>query len=105
MPFSSANANSEFASINGVRWLHWPPSTWSVGPVGPVGGPLDPPEDPPHEMRASMLHDLVAGNRLEAPWLCGAVVRLGREARVPTPANAMVLAAMKPYAEGSGRAP
>ena len=27
----------------------------------------------PHEMRSSMLNDLVAGNRLEAPWLCGAV--------------------------------
>ena len=35
----------------------------------------------PSEMRASMLHDLVAGNRLEAPWLCGAVVRLGHESR------------------------
>ena len=54
----------------------------------------------PHEMRASMLHDLVAGNRLEAPWLCGAVVRLGREAGVPTPVNATVYAALRPYVDG-----
>lgn len=55
----------------------------------------------PYEMRASMLHDLVAGNRLEAPWLCGAVVRLGREAGVPTPVNATVYAALLPYVNGA----
>jgi 2-dehydropantoate 2-reductase len=54
----------------------------------------------PHEMRASMLHDLNAGNRLEAPWLCGAVVRLGHEAGVPTPVNATVYAALLPYVNG-----
>ena len=54
----------------------------------------------PHEMRASMLHDLVAGNRLEAPWLCGAVARLGREAGVPTPVNATIYAALRPYVDG-----
>jgi 2-dehydropantoate 2-reductase len=55
----------------------------------------------PHEMRASMLHDLLAGNRLEAPWLCGAVVRLGRELGVATPVNATILAALTPYLQGS----
>ena len=55
----------------------------------------------PYEMRASMLHDLVAGNRLEAPWLCGAVVRLGQEAGVPTPVNATVYAALLPYVNGT----
>ena len=55
----------------------------------------------PYEMRASMLHDLVAGNRLEAPWLCGAVVRLGQEAGVPTPVNATVYAALLPYVDGA----
>ena len=57
MPFNSASANSEFASINAARCVHWPPSTWAVGEVGTVGMvgavgavgvPLDPPEDPPH---------------------------------------------------------
>ena len=36
----------------------------------------------PAEMRSSMLNDLVAGNRLEAPWLCGAVARMAAAAGV-----------------------
>jgi len=59
----------------------------------------------PYEMRASMLHDLVAGNRLEAPWLCGAVVRLGTEAGVATPVNATVYAALLPYVNGAPEPP
>jgi 2-dehydropantoate 2-reductase len=55
----------------------------------------------PYEMRASMLHDLLAGRRLEAPWLCGAVARLGRELGVATPVNATIVAALKPYVDGS----
>lgn len=55
----------------------------------------------PHEMRASMANDLVAGHPLEAPWLCGAVVRLGRELRVPTPVNETIYAALKPYVNGA----
>lgn len=54
----------------------------------------------PGEMRASMLNDLVAGNRLETPWLAGAIVRLGRVAGVPTPVNATVCAALAPYVGG-----
>lgn len=57
----------------------------------------------PYEMRASMLHDLTAGNRLEAPWLCGAIVRLGREAGVPTPVNDTVYTALVPYINGAGK--
>src|SRR5205814_5543095 len=34
----------------------------------------------PAEMKASMLHDLEAGRRLEAPWLSGAVVRMATDA-------------------------
>ena len=55
----------------------------------------------PYEMRASMLHDLLAGRRLEAPWLCGAIVRLGRELGVPTPVNATVYSALRPYVDGA----
>lgn len=55
----------------------------------------------PVEMRASMAHDLAAGRRLEAPWLCGAVVRLGRERGVPTPVNQTIYAALLPYANGA----
>jgi len=57
----------------------------------------------PHEMVASMLHDLSAGRRMEAPWLCGAVVRLGRELGVPTPVNQTIYAALKPYVGGTAR--
>lgn len=56
--------------------------------------------NPPH-MMASMAHDLLRGNRLELPWLAGKVVALGRELGVPTPVNATVFAALKPYANGA----
>lgn len=54
----------------------------------------------PGVMKASMLADLESGNRLELPWLSGRVVQLGRELGVPTPVNATVYAALKPYAPG-----
>jgi 2-dehydropantoate 2-reductase len=52
-------------------------------------------------MRASMLHDLAAGNRLEAPWLCGAVVRMAQEHGLAAPVNRAIYAALKPYVDGS----
>lgn len=55
----------------------------------------------PAEMRTSMLNDLVAGNRLEAPWLAGAVARLAAAAGVPAPVNATIYAALKPYLGGA----
>jgi 2-dehydropantoate 2-reductase len=55
----------------------------------------------PAEMRASMLHDLEAGNRLEAPWLCGAVARMSAEAGLAAPVNRAVYAALKPLVNGS----
>ena len=55
----------------------------------------------PAEMRASMLHDLEAGNRIEAPWLCGAVARMSAEAGLEAPANRAVFAALKPFVNGS----
>lgn len=54
----------------------------------------------PAEMRASMLHDLEAGNRLEAPWLCGAVVRMSAEHGLEAPVNRAIYAALKPYVNG-----
>ena len=54
----------------------------------------------PGEMKASMLHDLDAGNRLEAPWLSGAVVRMANDVGVPAPVNATLYAAVKPYCMG-----
>ena len=55
----------------------------------------------PAEMKASMLHDLEAGGRLEAPWLCGAVARMAREAGLDAPVNRAVFAALKPHINGS----
>ena len=57
----------------------------------------------PHEMKASMAHDLEAGNKLEAPWLCGAVARMARELGLEAPVNATVFAALKPYLDGPAR--
>jgi 2-dehydropantoate 2-reductase len=54
----------------------------------------------PHEMRPSLLHDLEAGNRLEAPWLCGAVARMSAEAGLDAPVNRTVFAALKPFVNG-----
>jgi 2-dehydropantoate 2-reductase len=55
----------------------------------------------PHEMMASMAHDLAAGGRLEAPWLCGAVARMSAEAGLEAPVNRAVFAALKPFIDGS----
>jgi 2-dehydropantoate 2-reductase len=54
----------------------------------------------PPGVMASMAHDLLRGNRLELPWLAGKVVALGREYGIATPANAAILAGLKPYANG-----
>ncbi len=55
----------------------------------------------PHGMRASMAHDLLASRRLEAPWLCGAVVRRAAQVGLPVPVNATIWAALKPFADGT----
>lgn len=55
----------------------------------------------PAEMTSSMQHDLERGNRLELPWLAGAVTRLGRETGVPTPVCQTVYAALRPFAAGA----
>src|SRR5205807_1246573 len=41
---------------------------------------------------------------LEAPWLCGAVVRMCAEAGLAAPVNRTIYAALKPYLHGSARA-
>jgi 2-dehydropantoate 2-reductase len=56
----------------------------------------------PATMKASMLHDLERGAKLELPWLSGAVVRLGRKLGVPVPTHETIVAALKPQANGRG---
>ncbi len=57
----------------------------------------------PAEMRSSMLNDLVAGNRLEAPWLSGAVTRMAKESGLAAPVNATLYASVKPFCDGRSR--
>jgi 2-dehydropantoate 2-reductase len=57
-------------------------------------------EELPYHAKSSMLEDLERGRRLELPWLSGAVVRLGREAGVPTPIHAFIATVLKPHAQG-----
>jgi 2-dehydropantoate 2-reductase len=52
------------------------------------------------DMKASLLHDLESGGKLEAPWLCGAVARMAREAGLDAPVNRAVYASLKPYLNG-----
>ena len=54
----------------------------------------------PEGMRSSMLNDLVAGNRLEAPWLCGAVTRMYEARGSHAPINRTLYAALKPFVNG-----
>lgn len=58
----------------------------------------------PAEMRSSMLNDLNAGNRLEAPWLSGAVARVANELGLAAPVSSTIYAAMKPYVNGAATA-
>ena len=55
----------------------------------------------PYEAKSSMLEDLERGRRLELPWLSGAVVRMGREAGVPTPVHQFIATALGPFVGGS----
>jgi len=57
-------------------------------------------DNAPPGMKASMLHDLEAGNRLELDWLTGKIVALGKELGVPTPGSDAVYAAVKLHRMG-----
>jgi 2-dehydropantoate 2-reductase len=57
-------------------------------------------DNAPPGMKASMLHDLEAGNRLELDWLTGKVVALGKQLGVPTPGSDAVYAAVKLHRMG-----
>lgn len=54
----------------------------------------------PPMVMPSMAVDLVAGNRLELPWLGGRVRELGRTHGVPTPASDFIWTALKPFLNG-----
>ncbi len=54
----------------------------------------------PPTMVASMLGDLSRGNRLELPWLSGAVVQLGEELGVATPIHKFIYTVLKLHENG-----
>jgi 2-dehydropantoate 2-reductase len=66
-----------------------------------IGGQMTFTDGLPAAMRSSMLNDLVAGNRLEAPWLSGAVARMAVDSGIPAPVSATFFAAMKPFLAGA----
>ena len=55
----------------------------------------------PEGMNSSMLNDLVAGNRLEAAWLSGAVAGMAAQSGLAAPVSETLFAAMKPYVNGT----
>lgn len=55
----------------------------------------------PPAMTSSMHGDLERGNRLELPWLSGAVVRLGNESGIPTSLNRAVSDILAPFEQGA----
>ncbi|MBL6935662.1 MAG: 2-dehydropantoate 2-reductase [Alphaproteobacteria bacterium] len=67
----------------------------------PVAAWLPRMEAMPDSYQASMLEDLEHGRRLELNWLSGAVVRLGAEMGVDTPANSAIVEALSPFADGT----
>ena len=54
----------------------------------------------PADLKPSMLVDLEAGRRLELPWLNGAIVRLGDELGIATPAHDRVCTELAPHVAG-----
>lgn len=57
----------------------------------------------PAQMTSSMANDLAAGNRLEAPWLSGAVAQMARAAGLAAPVHATLYAVLKPHCAGVPR--
>jgi 2-dehydropantoate 2-reductase len=55
----------------------------------------------PAASKSSMLEDLERGRRIELPWLSGAVVRLGKEAGVPTPTHQFITTVLTPFVNGT----
>jgi 2-dehydropantoate 2-reductase len=55
----------------------------------------------PAETKTSVLRDLEEGNRLEIPWLVGAVHRLGVEMGIETPVSSTLYSVLKPHVDGS----
>ncbi|MEM7193118.1 MAG: 2-dehydropantoate 2-reductase [Pseudomonadota bacterium] len=60
-------------------------------------------DDVAADMTSSMHHDLQRGNRLEAPWLSGGVVKLGAEVGVSTPLNRAISDILALHTQGTSK--
>jgi len=56
----------------------------------------------PASMTSSMHNDLERGNRIELPWLSGAVADQGEQLNVATPCNRTITNILSPYVLGDG---
>lgn len=56
------------------------------------------------EVSSSMHHSIEHGDRLELPWLSGAVVEMGQEHNLPTPTNKALLGVLMPHVLGRNSA-
>jgi 2-dehydropantoate 2-reductase len=90
-----------------VFFLHLMQEVVMVGRASGVALPPDFAQDrlafadtTPPGFKASLLHDLERGSRIELDWLAGKVVELGRRLNIPTPANGAVYAALKLHRQG-----
>ena len=52
------------------------------------------------DVSSSMHHSIEQGDRLELPWLSGAVVDMGKEHNIPTPTNKVLLGVLMPHVMG-----
>jgi len=90
-------ATMEASMIETMRLAH----AWGVAlPEGFVAAQMQFLDTLPATMHSSMQNDLAAGNRLEAPWLCGAVARMYAARGASAPVNRTIYAALKPYVNG-----
>jgi len=85
-------ATEEVIAVGKARGVTFPPdiieSTLGLIPSFPAAS------------KSSMLEDLERGRRIELPWLSGAVVRLGKEAGVPTPVHQFITTVLTPFVNG-----
>jgi 2-dehydropantoate 2-reductase len=85
-------AIDEVIAVGKARGIKFPPDV--------MEGTLALIKNFPAGSKSSMLEDLERGRRLELPWLSGAVVRLGKEAGVPTPTHEFITAVLSPFVAG-----
>jgi 2-dehydropantoate 2-reductase len=85
-------AIDEVIAVGKARGINFPPDL--------IDGTLGLIKNFPANSKSSMLEDLERGRRLELPWLSGAVVRLGKEAGVPTPTHEFIATILAPFVAG-----